>query len=1103
LNKEYTYNAFISYRHTDHDKAIADKLQRLLEAYTPPTSIVARRGFKKFRVFRDEAELPTSNNLSEDIKTALENSRFLIVLCSKTTRESRWCMEEIRYFKELHNGKTDNIITVLTEGEPSEVFPIELREETRIITDADGSEHTEIVEIEPLAANVVAPTIKESLKKLKLEYLRIVAPILEVGFDTLYNRNQRRFIRRMTIISTSIVVFLLAFGIYTGAMLLTISEQNRDLLEQQETISDQNIDLLERQQTISEQNEDLLIRESRYLSQESARLLAVDDRIGAIETALAALPSEENDRPWISQAEFALSEALYAYQTSWVRTDRRLAHSSPVEDFFISYDGTRIISRDNLHNLHIWDAHTGEIVRIFSARAEFNGFINGFALTETNQLFVVSGRSIISIDTVNAEILWEREHSSFHELYVSAMLYMHASEILIEMYTDAITLGGYFVYNFGDVVISNDGSTVAVISINTVVFLCSINGDILFSHRLLDEDDAFTEQLVNNGTFSKDDKMFYVSSESPLLLLLQDDSENRNIKYFRICLETWEVIVDELDLSSSIIGIYSDEDVEIVAVSNYEGNRDVLLAFSRESGEKIWENPFNTSVDHNTNVFIYRRDSSVLVVLNNIALLIDVDNGEIKHSTQLQGDFVHGLMLAEFPYRAIIISDNGYHISLATGAERYDDQFFQYAWLPNVDGNFRNDVHAARSSISQGQDMLDIRYAFVAENARNYIVTASFTIDDSGNYLTLSVENYVSDIIMNTSGDLLAFVETISNDVVIHIVDPYRWVSLVRYRLEDTRSHFRGIAFDAQDNIVICTTIWMSVIDWRNDSTELFSFAVYEVVGGEQLYSWSSAMGEEYTLFSNGREHYFVNIASQSYRNLPIIDYLPGLDVVNTFAFNSISGNIAFIPGKFMFLENELWTITYHNSRPHLVDGDFAHRGELNPHLYWSNDGSLLVAVNARDEVIVFDAEILETVARFQINSPAGITFSNDNKYLFILGNNGVLYEYSLEYTEVTRQLRVYDSEALTYLTVGNIMDMFDVISINGRYNIIVTAGNFASSYIIDIEQFSLRAAIPDFATFNELQQIIVQHGLRSVRVRQFYSTDELIKMAHLLLNRE
>jgi len=227
---EFVYDAFISYRHTKPDKAVADKLQKLLEKYVPPPSVRQGKAFKKMRLFRDETELPTSGNLSGDIKAALEKSRFLIVICGKTYTQSKWCMEELTYFKELHGGSTGNIITLLADGEPAEVFPRELCFETRVFTDADGNSHTETAEVEPLAANVSAPDEKTALKKLNREYLRVAAPLLGCGFDELYNRNQRRFMRRMFATAAAVILFLIAFSVYTAVMLVKINQQKEEAL---------------------------------------------------------------------------------------------------------------------------------------------------------------------------------------------------------------------------------------------------------------------------------------------------------------------------------------------------------------------------------------------------------------------------------------------------------------------------------------------------------------------------------------------------------------------------------------------------------------------------------------------------------------------------------------------------------------------------------------------------------------------------------------------------------------------------------------------------------------------------------------------------------
>ena len=106
MSRSYIYDAFISYRHTTLDKAVAERLQRLLEGYVPPKSMDNSRKFEKWRIFRDETELPTSSDLGGDIKTALENSKYLIVVCSNTKgiRDGVWrrliilnpCTEEAR-----------------------------------------------------------------------------------------------------------------------------------------------------------------------------------------------------------------------------------------------------------------------------------------------------------------------------------------------------------------------------------------------------------------------------------------------------------------------------------------------------------------------------------------------------------------------------------------------------------------------------------------------------------------------------------------------------------------------------------------------------------------------------------------------------------------------------------------------------------------------------------------------------------------------------------------------------------------------------------------------------------------------------------------------
>ena len=120
------YTAFISYRHLTPDEEVAKKLHSMIESFGIPAPLKRSLGIRKMgRVFRDQEELPLSSSLGDDIHEALENSDWLICICSPRYLSSRWCMEELRYFLSL--GRQDRILTVLVEGEPEEAFPEQIR----------------------------------------------------------------------------------------------------------------------------------------------------------------------------------------------------------------------------------------------------------------------------------------------------------------------------------------------------------------------------------------------------------------------------------------------------------------------------------------------------------------------------------------------------------------------------------------------------------------------------------------------------------------------------------------------------------------------------------------------------------------------------------------------------------------------------------------------------------------------------------------------------------------------------------------------------------------------------------------------------------------
>ena len=135
------YDAFISYRHCELDSFISENLHKKLESYKLPASVIKKikAGRTKIeRVFRDEAELPLSDNLSDPITEALNNSEFLIVICTPRLKESLWCRKEIETFVNTHDRK--HVLLVLAEGEPEESFPDILMYEDITAKDENGND---------------------------------------------------------------------------------------------------------------------------------------------------------------------------------------------------------------------------------------------------------------------------------------------------------------------------------------------------------------------------------------------------------------------------------------------------------------------------------------------------------------------------------------------------------------------------------------------------------------------------------------------------------------------------------------------------------------------------------------------------------------------------------------------------------------------------------------------------------------------------------------------------------------------------------------------------------------------------------------------------
>ena len=191
------YWAFISYSH--RDEAWARWLHRALETHRIPEAIARRlprvegglATDRVYPVFRDRDELAGAFDLEQRIQTALEDSRFLIVVCSPSAVASRHVRQEIEYFEEL--GREPQVICLIVDGEPGasarpetaaqECLPEPVR--TRRLPDG------RLVPCEPIAADVRRGKDGAANARLK-----VLATMLGVSFDDLKQRDRQRQIRR-------------------------------------------------------------------------------------------------------------------------------------------------------------------------------------------------------------------------------------------------------------------------------------------------------------------------------------------------------------------------------------------------------------------------------------------------------------------------------------------------------------------------------------------------------------------------------------------------------------------------------------------------------------------------------------------------------------------------------------------------------------------------------------------------------------------------------------------------------------------------------------------------------------------------------------------
>ena len=380
----YRNKAFISYRHTGRDSRIAALLQRELENYRLPRGLDFKKQafslsaeqnyqnhrlpqgldgqkektgalFKSFpaesnprrlgRIFRDTTDLGARADLTAELRRELEDSEYMIVLCSTASAESVWVEREIRYFLQTHPA--ERILPVLIDGEPEQVLPAmfdrfgempqhplacDFRERTG---EKDTEENLQIFHL--IRGRIFRSDHRDSFSRAELT--RLAAALLDCPYDMLANRRKRYETRRRAAVLGATFLLLAVVTVYYAMTSARIRQSYRDQL----------------------------VAESESLAVRSETALAGQQRFDAIRYALKALPEKKGDRPVTGQSVLALQKAVTAYVPEGNRKTAQtaeLAAPGRIQDYEVCRgdDAAYVCAVYGSGDVILWNADTGEVL---------------------------------------------------------------------------------------------------------------------------------------------------------------------------------------------------------------------------------------------------------------------------------------------------------------------------------------------------------------------------------------------------------------------------------------------------------------------------------------------------------------------------------------------------------------------------------------------------------------------------------------------------------------------------------------------------------------------------------------------------------------------
>lgn len=373
---EKAYFAFISYQRKDEEWA--DRLRNKLEHYRLPSNVRKKDASlpKEIRpIFRDALEL-AGGVLAKEIETALQNSKFLIVICSPNSAKSPWVNKEVQTFIDF--GREDHIIPFIIDGTPfsdneeTECFPPAIRS-------LKGEKELLGININELSRDAAS--------------IKVVARMFGLKFDALWQRYERELRRKRWMwIGGALLFALVSLGIggYIAHQNKELEARNKEVVaerdranterdranSERERAESANASLLlandsiKRQYTLIEQQKNEIkterdnVKSANYAMQVNLSRILAEKAIGLTDEGdaylarLLSLQALPPNMPYTIEAEKALRYAN-KYQSSILR-----GHTKTVSSLCVSPNGDYVLSASADSTIRIWDINTGKCVEM-------------------------------------------------------------------------------------------------------------------------------------------------------------------------------------------------------------------------------------------------------------------------------------------------------------------------------------------------------------------------------------------------------------------------------------------------------------------------------------------------------------------------------------------------------------------------------------------------------------------------------------------------------------------------------------------------------------------------------------------------------------------